>query len=248
MYKQKFHVEHFPAGTQFRAPIVGDMILTARCVTQNAPKNYLIIYEPIEGKESDFCALAIGHVTEVVKRGEGYATWRKEDVRAADKPSSYEATRNRYAHFGGLSFLISYLAAQVTKNTTNMVDTELLVRKIYEERLIRKDQRYGNWGVHSCSKKKLKKAIKRLIPHCLLNHEKEEREYQEAMNAAYHEMCNDMDWAWDQYDMNTACLEISADRDKLGQQEVNQPASEDQDPCQVFDEHDTHDWDRLLNS
>lgn len=187
----KFHTDHFPAGTQFRAPLVGDIILTAKTVCSNGPNSYLVHYEQIEGKEKDLCAINIDHVTEIIKRGDGQVVWALEKFKPwSDK---YGISKNRYQEFCSLNCIIIGLIHKYANRKEWVVDAEGLTRQLYKENLIR-ETLDGNGFMYccSCNKRKLQRAVKRMITHHLCKHNELRREYE---NECDEEM--EHEWAWE---------------------------------------------------
>jgi len=163
--KKRWNVGHFPVGTVVKAKLSGqdESNYTVMSVTRSGPKNYLIYSSVLDISKGQYTNVFfnINNVTSIVKRGSGKEY--NETDRGQFTVMFLECQKRGYmpAHV-----LVSFICVPYLK-TNMLVDMDGLTSEVFRQGLLRID--FG-FGTLVYSKRKLRKAIKRLINKYLVKH------------------------------------------------------------------------------
>lgn len=234
-FKSKFNIAHFPKGTVVEIEIFGKVTeATVLSVSSNGANSWLIEidrYSPtLNGNE----VVNIGYVTRIIKRGAGGLVFRQRsdcdhrslffkqnnenrllDGKNLKHPSQYFALCSH-------AMLLYYLGTQMT-HYMHLIDTDKLMELLEVNGIRTKkigDEAMFSFNYLQINKKKLKKRLRRMLPHAYIRRYEAQRDYDDQMS--------DDDWFDRGADDERFALQVIDDSEVSG------------------DLYDRADWDRLL--
>lgn len=169
----KFHLAHFPVGTIIEVFV--------ECVTKE-PEQYEVSEIHCNGFNSwvlqtttkddltGWKAFNMCYVTRIIKRGTGsykVSEWHP-NVKAE---SILPKPKNSYAFYSPFETVMT--VAKQFLNDSMLVDSEKLIGMLIDQGVIRS---FDSWSPQTANKKKLKKAIRRVLNKCLENRKKAQEE------------------------------------------------------------------------
>jgi len=206
----KWNTGHFPVGTVCEAILSSDIpfTFTVKGIVRNGIRSYVLktdLISPIVGL--DYRCFNIDHVTRIIKRGDGrvvaesnfdnFGSYFAEDQKRNQGAFGITKHKSQYLTFGNTQGLIMNVAYKYCPPEATL-DMEKLTKKLLEQNVIRNEYVLGEYRLNyvKCNKKKLHKAVKRLINKCLTP--------LKAAEATERKFYDDMDEndCWAEYDNN----------------------------------------------
>ena len=184
--KPKFGIRHTPVGSIVEIQVTGTSsppeLLTVAAIIQNDINSYVLQsddpHPTIEGIKR---AYNVDHVTAIVKRGTGSCApqsnvpqFRRE---VFQKYYYGDGEVKHHSQYGAYSLreVIILLATEMSAHY-HVLDGDKLVDQVWKLGIIR---RQGYCGVCRVSKKRLRQAVRRLLPHCYRSKKRAIREYED---------------------------------------------------------------------
>jgi len=211
--KRSFGIGHFPIGTMVRIQVFPNKPVIETMVTRlssNGPNSWVIeTTEPANEHIGGFFTCNIDHVIEIVKRGPGdikitdprmsNSTKFKSDIfnRNGNLKPEYgiQKHHSQFLAFSGSQEIVYAIAMDIA-NPTMLLDNEKLVGELIKGGHLpilhthTKNSFHSNgfhWSYVQINKKRLKKAIKRVIGKAYINRKHAQKVEDEEMMKRYYE-------------------------------------------------------------
>lgn len=169
----KYHLAHFPAGTIveiFVEHVTEEPeqyeVSSIRCNGYNS----WVLQTTTKDDLTEWKAFNMCYVTRIIKRGSGsYKV--TENFPRAKVESILPKPKNSYAFYSPFETVMT--VAKQFLNDSMLVDSEKLIGMLIDQGVIRS---FDSWSPQTANKKKLKKAIRRVLNKCLENRKKAQEE------------------------------------------------------------------------
>lgn len=178
--KKTWNTGHFPVGTIAKAKLHSEeeFEFIVKGVVCNGPKSYVIITD-LPHDLTDSKMFNMSYVTRIVKRGDG-PEYKGSDYTVFNK-DVHDSFKSGHIYAG---ILISFMSVPYMKPNM-MVDNEEFIIELFSQGVLRRDSSYKL----IYNKRKLRKAVKRLLNKFLIRHKTAEYEEQETYDKMHEEDC-----------------------------------------------------------
>lgn len=180
----------FPAGTICEVQVTKHMhptpiVVTVDKLVRNGPDSYVITTGKMNEATGMEEAYNIAHVKRILKRGEGVAQIDKGDDRYAnylevEGQHGHSSVRKHHSQYRtGSPIDLALAVAGRYLFEDDCVDPNKLNELLQKEHLFHTatSGRYFQYTVYLVNKKKFRKAVKRLLPKCLMKHREAQKQY-----------------------------------------------------------------------
>ena len=164
----KFVPEHFPKGTVAEIKVTESepKLFTVDHILQNGARSFIIVspdddlsFPGINMKKM----VNIYWVTKIISRGTGNL-----DIRTY---SQYSAVYDKNPRYGITSWNILQIVGPIVSEYLgkyDMLDNKKLADRLFSSHILKPSRTDDYYMKYTVNKKRLKKHIKRLVPHCLI--------------------------------------------------------------------------------
>jgi hypothetical protein len=197
--KKTWNTGHFPVGTIAKAKLHNEeeFEFTVKEVVCNGPRSYVIVTD-LPHDLTDDKSFNMSYVTSIVKRGDG--SEYKNTGSAAISQMFRDSIKDGYV---SARILILFTTSLYVKPDM-LIDIDNFIIELFKQGVLRKNSSYDL----VYNKKKLRKAVKRLLNKFLVKHKTAEREQQE-MYSKWVE--DDWDGGWNESDASGFDEGVGAD-------------------------------------
>lgn len=187
----KFHIGHFPRGSKvlIHVGILSNSVeLTVDHTISNGPNSFCVIGTVANSEQEGMRGYNIDHVVKILKRGDGkdiHIPYRRP-TRSSNTDRIVPPTVNNNYTAWSMRTTIIIMAWEMFDARQHVVDFDRLVNAVYASGIIKQRQlKLGTefegppWNYKHmydvANKKKLREAVRRVLPRCFTNRDKEQQ-------------------------------------------------------------------------